>query len=118
MRFFTEIFPYFFMMMFFLVFGLVFVTVAREIRQWHKNNHSPRLIVDAQVVAKRTHMVRRRSAGSNLRHTYTTYFVTFQVESGDRLELQVQDGDFGLLVEGDQGRLTFQGTRFLEFQRT
>jgi len=40
------------------------------------------------------------------------------VESGDRFELQLQGQEYGLLVEGDRGKLTFQGTRFLEFQRT
>ncbi|MCI9457297.1 MAG: DUF2500 domain-containing protein, partial [Oscillospiraceae bacterium] len=40
-----------------------------------------------------------------------------QVESGDRMEFQVQDTDYGLLVEGDRGKLTFQGTRFLGFER-
>ena len=47
----------------------------------------------------------------------TTYYVTFQVESGDRMELHVTGQEFGLLVEGDQGKLTFQGTRYLGFER-
>ncbi len=50
-------------------------------------------------------------------HTYSRYYATFQVESGDRMEFQVQDTDYGLLVEGDRGKLTFQGTRFLGFER-
>mgnify|MGYP000951229907 FL=1 len=47
----------------------------------------------------------------------TTYYVTFQVESGDRIELIVPDDEFGMLVEGDTGRLTFQGTRYKGFER-
>ena len=39
--------------------------------------------------------------------TTTRYYVTFQVESGDRMEFSVS-GRYGLLV--DTGRLTFQGT--------
>lgn len=49
--------------------------------------------------------------------TSTRYFATFQVESGDRMELQMNGQDYGMLVEGDRGRLTFQGTRYLDFQR-
>ena len=45
------------------------------------------------------------------------YYVTFQVESGDRMELSVRGKEYGLLAEGDYGRLTFQGTRYLGFQR-
>ena len=47
----------------------------------------------------------------------TWYYATFQVESGDRMELGIPDRDYGYLVEGDRGSLTFQGTRFLSFNR-
>jgi len=47
----------------------------------------------------------------------TTYFTTFEVESGDRMELKVPDKEYGMLVEGDEGKLTFQGTRYKGFER-
>jgi hypothetical protein len=34
------------------------------------------------------------------------------------MELEIPHSQFGYLVEGDQGQLTFQGTRFLNFERT
>jgi hypothetical protein len=43
--------------------------------------------------------------------------VTFEVKSGDRMELQVQGHEYGMLVEGDFGELTFQGNRYLGFAR-
>ena len=55
----------------------------------------------------------RRHASSR-----TYYYATFQVESGDRMELEVPDREHGRLAEGDRGRLTFQGTRFQGFRRT
>lgn len=118
MNFMFELFPIIFMVMFLLVFGMILLTVIRGIAQWNKNNHAPRLSVDATVVTKRTNISRHRRAGSNLHSTSTTYYATFQVESGDRFELQVQGTDYGLLVEGDRGKLSFQGTRFLGFERT
>ena len=48
----------------------------------------------------------------------TWYYVTFQVESGDRMEFSVGGTDFGMLAEGDHGNLSFQGTRYLSFERT
>ena len=39
------------------------------------------------------------------------------VESGDRVELTVSGSDYGMLVEGDIGKLSFQGTRYLGFER-
>ena len=94
-----------------LCFFLFFI--IRGIRQWNKNNHSPQLTVPAVVAAKRT----RVSGGGN-HHAHTSYYVTFQVESGDRMELSVDGSDYGLLAEGDKGKLTFQGTRFLSFERS
>ena len=47
----------------------------------------------------------------------TSYYVTFQVESGDRIELGVSGMEYGMLIEGDTGRLSFQGTRYLSFER-
>ena len=46
-----------------------------------------------------------------------TYHVTFEVESGDRMELKVSRSEYGMLVIGDSGRVSFQGTRYLGFER-
>ena len=43
--------------------------------------------------------------------------MTFQVDSGDRMEFSVSGQEYGLLAEGDRGKLTFQGTRYLGFER-
>ena len=94
----AKLFPVIFLAMFILVFCTSFVTVIRELRQWHKNNHSPKLTVNAKIVAKRVNVIRRRRAGSNLHGSYTTYFVTFEVESGDRFELQMQGNEYGVLA--------------------
>lgn len=50
--------------------------------------------------------------------TSTTYYATFEVNSGDRLEFKVRDTEYGMLVENDTGMLTFQGTRYLGFERS
>jgi hypothetical protein len=97
---------------FVIVFGFILLAVIKGISQWNKNNNTPRLSVKAKVVAKRTGV-----HGGGDTHAYNNYYVTFEVESGDRIELQVTDADFGMLVEGDQGDLQFQGTRFLGFTR-
>ena len=47
----------------------------------------------------------------------TWYYVTFQVDSGDRMEFSVSGSQYGMLCEGHEGSLTFQGTRFLSFER-
>ena len=117
------VFPIIFSLMFLLVFGVVIFGLIKGISQWNKNNHSPRLTVPATVVAKRTNVSHHHHHhGTNdIGHhtsTSTSYYVTFQVESGDRMELHMAGNQYGLLVEGDRGKLTFQGTRFLSFERT
>ena len=112
------LFQLMFSLVFILVTGMFIVTAVKGIGQWNKNNHSPRLTVPATVVAKRTNISRRHHSGANNHHhTSTSYYVTFQVESGDRMELHVAGQEYGLLIEGDNGNLTFQGTRYLGFER-
>ena len=116
------IFQIMFTLVFVIVIGMFIVIAVKGISQWNKNNHSPRLTVPATIVAKRTnvsHHHRHNHGGTGMHHTThsTTYYVTFQVESGDRLELLVAGHEFGMLIEGDRGMLTFQGTRYLGFER-
>ena len=107
--------------MFEFMFGLIFIlfiaffvwAIVSNVRQWTKNNASPRLTVDAQVVTKRTSV----HGGGEHSHASTSHYVTFEVDSGDRMELPVTGPEYGMLVEGDRGRLTFQGTRYLGFER-
>ena len=106
--FFDSVFPVLFTVMFVLVLGVIIVTLVRNVSQWHKNNNSPRLTVQA---------TRHHDANSHMSHSSTWYYATFQVESGDRMELSIPDRDYGYLVEGDRGSLAFQGTRFLSFNR-
>ena len=105
--------------MFILVFVIIIVNVVKGIGQWNKNNNSPKLTVPVTIVAKRTNVSHHHHAGEHHHHhTSTTYYVTFQVESGDRMEFHVPGQEYGMLIEGDTGILTFQGTRYLGFERT
>ena len=116
--FFQTVIPVLSVGIFVLVIGIFVVNLGKGIGQWNKNNHAPVLTVDATVVSKRTN-VSVHHDGGEMHHTHssTSYYVTFQVESGDRMELAMSGSDYGMLVEGDTGRLTFQGTRYQGFER-
>ena len=102
-----------------IVTGVLIVRVVQGIGQWSKNNASPVLTVEAKIVAKRENTVRHHNHNNYaMTSTNTQYYVTFQVESGDRIELSVSGTEYGMLVEGDSGRLTFQGTRYKGFERS
>ncbi len=110
-----------FMLVFVLVIGTFVVTLVRGIGQWNQNNHSPRLTVEAVVCTKRESVTHHHhndaSTGAMHMTSSTDYYVTFEVESGDRLEFCVSGREYGMLTEGDRGRLSFQGTRYLGFER-
>lgn len=123
----SEIFV--FEVLFFVVFGIIamsiVVNLVKDTREWNQNNHSPRLTVSCRIVGKRVEVsYTQHPVGGDVGGAHgmqmmssTTYYVAFQVESGDRMEFRVDGREYGLLAEGDFGKLSFQGTRFLDFER-
>lgn len=100
---FDALFSILFPLVFLVVLGMILFTVVGNLRTWSKNNASPRLTVPATVVAKRTNVSRHHTANAGDMtgaHGYTstsatTYYVTFQVESGDRMELRLSGTEYG-----------------------
>ena len=114
-----------------VIFVIMLVSIisglSRNAKRERKNDQSPRVTADVKVVSKRMEVGGNRSnrrmgadgmMENGYSYSYSDYFVTFEFNSGDRLELPVDGSDYGLLVEGDQGKLTFQGTRYLGFARS
>ncbi len=111
---------------FIIVIASFIVMIVKGIGTWNKNNNSPKLVVDATVVSKRTKVSNSNHANAGDitgAHGYsssssTSYYITFEVESGDRMEFSVSGSDYGMLAQGDYGKLSFQGTRYLGFARS
>lgn len=114
------------MTIFLVIFGVILaVIIGSRLYIWNKNNHSPRENGKAKVVTKRMkvsgmggHRMRTSVMMDTTSSTSTRYFVTFELENGKRLEFSVNDGEYGMLAEGDTGELTWQGTRYLGFERS
>ena len=104
-----------FFIIFALIIGIFIVMAVKGIGTWNQNNQSPSLTVDAVIVSKRMDVRHHRQA--NHSGSSTSYYVTFQVESKDRMEFSVTGTEYGMLAEGDQGKLSFQGSRYLSFSR-
>lgn len=103
--------------LFFLVIAVgLLVAIVRAIGRWQSNNQQPVQSVTAQVVTKRTRVSGRRSDGYHSR-TSTFYYCTFEDQQGGRHEFRVAGQEYGQLVEGDLGTLTYQGTRYQGFKR-
>ncbi|WP_291574440.1 DUF2500 domain-containing protein [Clostridium sp. UBA4548] len=119
MDFMFNLFPIFFIIIFVVVIGSFIVAAIAGVKEWSNNNGQPKLTVNAKIVGKRENVTHHNhNNGDQVHHTTsTTYYVTFEVESGDRMELTVSGREYGMLIEGDKGKLHFQGTRYLGFER-
>lgn len=113
---FEAIFPLFFI----FVFGMIIFTIVKGIQESVHNNRQPIIPVEAKIVTKRYNVSRHHHNTDNMHHhtsSSTSYYVTFEMSNGERMELRVPSKEFGMLVEGDQGTLQFQGTRYIGFTR-
>ncbi|UQZ37069.1 DUF2500 domain-containing protein [Paenibacillus sp. PK3_47] len=99
-----------------LMIGIVAVSAGRGLLQWSRNNKAPLQTVPARIVSKRSE-VRQQAQEDTSSRTSTTYYLTFEDETGLRTEFKVEGSEFGMSAEGDRGVLTYQGTRYRGFQR-
>ena len=111
--FFQSAFPFIFGAVFLFIIGTFIGIAVRGIINAAKNDNSPRVPAQARVVAKRLYT----SGGARDTSASTSYYITFEFLSGDRKEFYVPYREYGLIAEGDNGTLTFQGSRFISFER-
>lgn len=117
---FDDAFSILFFIAFLFVFSMFVLAGLKAITEWNKNNSSPKLTVDATVIKKRNQVSNSDYLDHNgMVHTTSsiTYYVTFQVERGDQMEMRLSRNEYIMLAEGDYGKLTFQGTRYISFER-
>lgn len=62
-------------------------------------------------------LVSKRSFHGTSSWARPEYYVTFQFDDGERLEMMVPEKEFGLMVPGDTGKLTREGTVYVSFVR-
>ena len=80
-----------FTLVFVIIIGVFVVTAVKGLSQWNKNNQSPRLSVTASKRTNVSHHSHPNAGDATGTHGYhsttsTSYYATFQVESGDRRE--------------------------------
>jgi len=117
---FDNVFSILFFVAFLFVFSMFVLTGLKTITEWNKNNNSPKLTVYATVIKKRTQVSNSDYLDHNgMIHTTSSisYYVTFQVERGDEMEMRLSRNEYIMLAEGDYGKLTFQGTRYISFEK-
>ena len=94
-------------------FAMIFKSVSNSITEKRYNDSQPILTKVVKITGKRTEL-----SGGGKHSVSTSYYTTFEFdEDKKRLELEVPDEDYGLMAEGDSGKLIFQGRRYQRFQR-
>ena len=103
-----------------LVIGVFIFIIVRGIMNYTKNASQPILTENVRVLGKRTNVSSHmNSSNSNMnnRRTSTTYYVAFETDAGQRLELRMSGREYGIIMEGDTGNLMYQGEWFKGFDR-
>lgn len=98
---------------FIIVIGGFIFAMVNGMKQYASNKEKPIETVPARIIGKRPHTW----GGTGDSSAHTSYYVTFELESGDRIEMPVNDSFYGMHVEGDLGMLTHQGTQMMSFER-
>ena len=105
----------------FLVTSIGFLTLAfGNLKYGTHSNSTPILTVDAKVIGKRFNTFQDTQSFADMIPYYnyaTLYFVTFEVVNGEKLEFSVTSVEYENLIEEDLGKLSYQGTKFLEFHK-
>lgn len=111
--------PPIFMIFFIVILGFFIFNVVTSITRYSRNASSPILTTKARVIAKRTHISNHNDMHNEHHHHHTTtrYYATFETEAGQRMELVLSGEEYGLLVEGDEGMLIYQGEWYKKFDR-
>ena len=114
--------PGFFILITVVILGMIVYLTLKGMQEKKANDAAPIVTVDARVKAKRIavhHSAHQQSMNGvplMAKSHHTTYYATFALEGDQRLELQVSEGQFQRLTEGERGKLTYQRKRFHRFE--
>ena len=104
--------------------AVIILAFFKSMKEINDNKKAPLLSVPAKVSGKRTDIIKRNqpNAGDlSGAHGYTvvmntTYYVSFEIEDGERKEFIVDHSIYNTLLEETKGTLSFKGTKFISFE--
>lgn len=111
-----KIIAFVFPILFIFVFAGIFLTLIKVLKQWNYNNTQPEIRVSAKLITKTTKEIQQKRK-HYIMPSPTSYSLTFEVESGESIELRVDGLTYRKFIENEIGILTYQGNRFIHFER-
>ncbi len=97
----------------FIIALIIFIAVSNifkavfSTKTYTRKPSSPHLTREARIIGKRMYVSRN----------YTTYYITFEFSDKSREEFHVGSRVYGMVAEGDIGRLDSKGRFFRGFER-
>ena len=92
---------FFFIMIIFFYLVITFPALKRK-KQIEAARKTPAIIASATVISRDTQIRTYRQSRANSHH-----FVSFELESGERLSFEVSMADYNIVTEGELGVLTY-----------
>ncbi|MBP2024309.1 hypothetical protein J2Z44_004169 [Clostridium punense] len=104
----------------FLIASLGFLNMMfNNFIPWSHNSSMPLVTAKAKIISKRFRTFQDNQTFGDMLPSYnysTLYYITFQLEDGEELEFSVTAVEYEELQEGQQGKINYQGNRFLGFE--
>ncbi len=99
-----------------IAFGLMALAVLIDLALRHaqkaEDAKHPVVTNAAMLVDKQ-----QNTSGGFIRLGRTEYLGLFEFADGTRVKLRMSPDEYSQLLEGERGMLTYQGTRFMNFDR-
>jgi len=107
-----------------VVVGFMVYVLAKGAKQWNDNNHAPLETVDATCVRKFSELHQTQTpvggdptgAQGYMTSSTETLYGEFLTGDGQQLRFVLGGEAYRSLSEGQSGALSYQGTRFVDFQ--
>jgi hypothetical protein len=109
-----------FVLVVFGIFVLIGFMLIKSFTDRTRNNGSPVVTSRVTVTAKTMNTAYRGNYipdNISVQTPYNTYFITFEFANGNRAEFTVPRTDYAYISEHDAGVLTYQGSRYINFER-
>lgn len=95
-------------------FGIILNSLSFNKAVQRHNKKQPIISMQSTIVSKNLRTLHNKIG----RKTETNInYVTFELNNDERMAIIVPDYEYNLMVEGDTGSLTFQGSNFIRFER-
>lgn len=103
-----------------IFFGLMILLfmIISALKLWRGGVKGSKYVSPDQIKVGTVIMKRKEVWNGFGRSKYSyLFYITFELDSGLRLELSVKERDYGMILEGDYGELIHQGPQLMEFNR-